>query len=188
MKKIQILCALLVIFFVRGSATAQPLDWEVPQFAIGIRANPDGAGITAKYFIIPQVSFEAMVNASGGKYSDYGPGTSFVGLVEYNFIFNNPSFRIFLGPGVHAASFRQYADIKEPRVSATGLDGIIGAEYVFTEVPIGISIDAKPAFNFYNGITAFPDNVFGLAVRYYFGRWSKETVENEHAVETGRGQ
>jgi len=188
MKKLQITISVLFIFlFGAGNAMAQEIqNGDVPPFGIGIRANPDGAGITAKYFFIPQISFEGMVNASGGTYFGSGPSTTIVGLAEYNLIFNNPSWRAFIGPGGHITSWKQYPEINNYRQTLIGIDGIIGLEYVFYEVPIGISIDVKPAMNFVNGVTAFPENTFGLAVRYYFGGWNKGAMENRDDVESGR--
>ena len=49
-----------------------------------------------------------------------------------------------------------------------------GVEYVFDYVPVGISVDVKPAVNFYNGISAFLNNILGLGVRYYFGKWTSK--------------
>jgi len=191
MKNLHITLSILFIMLFSAVYTqAQSLpnipNGDVPPFGIGIRANPDGAGITAKYFILPQISVEAMINGSGGTYFGNGPSTTLVGLAEYNLIFNNPSWRIFLGPGAHITSWKQYPEINNYRQTVTGLDAIIGLEYVFYEIPIGISLDAKPALNFVNGVTSFPENSLGLAVKYYFGRWNKGALQNRDDVVTGR--
>ena len=148
----------------------------VPRFAAGLRATPDGAGISGRFFFIPSVAVELMLNGSGGTYNDNGPSTTLVGLLEYNFLFDDPSWRIFIGAGAHMGSYKKYNDVHVPTTSIYGIDGIIGAEYIFYAVPIGISIDVKPAVNFISGVTTFPNNTFGLGVRYYFGRWPKPSV------------
>jgi len=188
MKKIQILPVLLIMLFVGMNVQAQ--DQQVPPFAIGLRANPDGVGITGKYFFIEPVNIELMVNGSGGTYYSNGPSATFVGLLEYNFIFPDPAWRIFLGGGAHVTSWKQYPESNNPRQTLLGLDAIAGIEYVFYEVPIGISLDIKPAINFIDGVTSFPNNTFGLGVRYYFGSWSKKGLEqprDDGHVETGHG-
>ena len=170
-----LLSVLFIVLFSAGTALAQD-DESVPPFSIGIRATPDGAGITGKYFFIDRVNVEAMFNGSGGGYFGNGPSVALVGLVEYNFIFNDPAWRIFLGPGAHVGSWKQYPDNNTSRIAVFGLDAIAGIEYVFTEVPIGVSADIKPAINFVNGVTEFPSNTFGFAVRFYFGSWGNKLI------------
>jgi len=48
-----------------------------------------------------------------------------------------------------------------------GVDGILGLEYNFTELPINISVDWKPAFNFIGYSRFWPDGG-ALSIRYIF--------------------
>ena len=48
-----------------------------------------------------------------------------------------------------------------------GIDGIIGIEYNFTEAPINIGLDWKPAINL-TGYTGFWGDGGALSVRYIF--------------------
>jgi hypothetical protein len=48
-----------------------------------------------------------------------------------------------------------------------GVDGILGLEYNFSEVPINISIDWKPAFNLV-GYSRFFGDGGALSLRYIF--------------------
>lgn len=48
-----------------------------------------------------------------------------------------------------------------------GIDGILGLEYNFEEIPINVSVDWKPAFNLI-GYTGFWGDGGALSVRYYF--------------------
>ena len=50
-------------------------------------------------------------------------------------------------------------------------------------VPIGFSLDAKPAVNIGSYSGFFPNNLFGASVRYYFGRKIVVRVENPEDVE-----
>ena len=48
---------------------------------------------------------------------------------------------------------------------AIGIDGIIGLEYTFDEVPFSISLDWKPTFNIAEHAAFLADEA-GLSIRY----------------------
>jgi hypothetical protein len=48
-----------------------------------------------------------------------------------------------------------------------GIDGILGLEYNFVEVPINLSIDWKPSFNIVNNHDFWADGG-ALSIRYIF--------------------
>jgi hypothetical protein len=48
-----------------------------------------------------------------------------------------------------------------------GLDGILGLEYSFVGIPINISVDWKPAFNF-AGHSGFWADGGAISIRYIF--------------------
>ncbi|MCB0696897.1 MAG: hypothetical protein KDC07_06015, partial [Chitinophagaceae bacterium] len=139
--------------------------------AIGLRATPDGGGVTFKTFFSPHLSFEAQANVGGV----YG-GNSFTGvaLLEGNIIMPDPSWRIIMGGGVHAgvwdngAWYRQNEavwvyDRPEPIV---GIDAIGGVEYIFKKIPLSLSAAIKPAVNFTSrGPEFFSHNMFGASAR-----------------------
>ncbi|MES2703599.1 MAG: hypothetical protein V4649_13230 [Bacteroidota bacterium] len=172
MKQLHILLIALLLLTATGSANAQ----LVGPVALGLRANPDGGGITAKYFFNERNAIETQVNGSSGNYNDNGTSLTVVALYEHHFILNDPQWRIILGGGMHFGTWNRYGDAHTSPLSVFGLDVIGGVEYVFASVPIGISLDVKPALNFVSGVTTFPNNTFGLGVRYYFGRWAREKV------------
>ena len=186
MKRTRIIFAILLITLCIAS-TVNAQNEAAPPFALGLRVNPDGAGITGRYFFTENVALEGIISGSNGFYSHYGPSTTYAALFEYNFIFDDPAWRVFLGFGAHITSWKEYTDNNNPRQTYTGADVIAGVEYVFTEVPIGVSVDIKPAINFVNGVTTFPNNTFGLGIRYYFGRWSNKLMEHPTDVESGHG-
>lgn len=141
--------------------------------AVGLRGTPDGGGITGKFYMHNNWAFEAQLNGSAGNgYADNdGASMVAVGLLEYNFILPDPSWRIFVGPGIHAGTWDRYNDGYEGRYrnveAAIGIDGIAGVEYIFKEFPIGLSADIKPAVNFASEAAIFPNNFFGVSARYY---------------------
>jgi hypothetical protein len=77
----------------------------------------------------------------------------------------------FYGAGAHigywnSATYNPWLDSDGDYV-IIGVDGIIGLEYVFDAVPIGLSIDWKPAFNLV-GYTGFWGDNGALSIRYTF--------------------
>jgi hypothetical protein len=171
MKTINSLLLALLLVFIWGGANAQ----NAGSIGIGARLSPDGGGFTAKFFADRNFAIELQLNGSGGYFStaDEGPSVVAVGLLEYNIIFPDPSWRIFLGPGLHAGTWERYNnrfnDYNRTSQGIVGMDGIFGVEYIFKSIPIGLSADVKPAMNFAPDVVFFPNNFLGLSARYYFG-------------------
>lgn len=194
MKSTTILLLVVLMMWGAGSSLAQEVDKTtlMNPVAIGVRANPDGGGLTAKIFLNKNWNIEAQVNGSQGYYHmdngrPYGPGWATVGMAEYNFVFRDPSYRIYIGAGLHGGKWdkydhTQYADAPLAQ-GIFGADAIVGAEYIFKSVPLGISIDAKPAVNFGDGAGFYPNNLYGVAVRYYFCRRELKTGATIHEPE-----
>jgi hypothetical protein len=181
MKKTIILLFAFLMCYGSGSVRAQ----VVGPVGIGVRASPDGGGISAKFFFNENLAVETMVNGSAGNYHDNGTSFTVIGLLEYHFILPDPSWRIILGGGMHFGSWNRYGDAHVSAISVFGLDAIAGVEYIIPSIPIGVSLDVKPAMHFLSGVTTFPNNTFGLGVRYYLGRWKHErtTVYVEENVD-----
>jgi hypothetical protein len=158
---------LLIALLYTLSVNAQ----EPGPVGLGIRANPDGAGITAKYLFTDRLALESQLNASSGNYNDNGTSVTIGLLLEQHFDLWDPSWRIFIGGGFHVGTWNRYGDSHVSPFSVFGLDAIGGIEYLVPCAPIGISVDVKPSMNFISGVTTFPNNTFGLAIRYYFGHW-----------------
>jgi hypothetical protein len=165
LKKIGLTTILLTAALL-GSKHAEA-QWDYrPPFAAGIRACPDGGGANLRYFAIDNLSAEVQYNISGGTKGGSGKSSMIGLLVQFHrSLTSNLSF--FIGAGAHSGTWQRYKDISKT-TSVFGFDAIIGVEYIFPSVPIGISIDAKPSFNYVTGVTLFPNNTFGLGVRYYF--------------------
>ena len=132
--------------------------------AVGLRPTPDGGGATAKFFMDHNFAIEAQLNA-GGFYS--GQSVDAVGLLEYHIYLPDPSWRIYFGGGLHMGSWDRYDDNHTQFIF--GIDGIGGVEYVFKNIPLGLSADFKPALNFATDVAFFPHNIVGVAGRFYFG-------------------
>jgi hypothetical protein len=187
------LFAALAINF-QGSYAQTPAQMGlINPVAIGIRVCPDGGGLTAKFFLDRNLVVETQISGSQGYYHRpdngpaYGPSWSATALMEYHIIFRDPSWRVYFGAGLHMGKWDEYDhalydDAPRPE-GIFGADGILGVEYLLRPVPIGISADAKPALNLVNDPGFFPNNIFGVSLRYYFGRKVVVRVEDEQEVE-----
>ena len=72
-----------------------------------------------------------------------------------------------MGGGAHVGAWNEDRDLGNRGVF--GLDGIIGVEYRFKHIPLGLSADFKPAINLVSNVEYYPANDIGLAARFYFG-------------------
>ncbi len=174
MKRLNFLLVVISLLFL---STAN-VSGQVTGFGLGLRGTSDGGGVSGKFFLDRNWAIEGQINGSQGSgYIDNdGASVVAVGLFEYNFILPDPSWRIFVGPGLHVGTWDRYddgyyySDSRKTGVQGIfGIDGIVGVEYVFKPVPIGIAMDLKPAVNFVRDVTFFPNNFFGVSARYYFG-------------------
>ncbi len=157
--------SLLIATWLTGpSANAQ--DSYIAPIGLGIRGTPDGGGLNLRYFFKDNLSGELQYNLSGG--TPNGSGKSSMAVLLFQFHgYLSPNFNFYLGAGAHTGRWQRYKDISKT-TSVFGFDLVAGLEYNFSSIPIGISIDAKPSFNYITGVTLFPNNTFGLGVRYYF--------------------
>lgn len=143
---------------------------------IGVRATPDGGGFTGRFMVADHLAFEAQLNA-GGIYALPGESFTAVALLEGVIPMPDPSWRLFFGGGLHGGVWdngRWYNDRTDAWVNdrpepIIGIDGIGGVEYLFKNIPLGLSADIKPAVNFTgNGPEFFNHNLAGVSARYYF--------------------
>ncbi|MBN1989352.1 MAG: hypothetical protein JW783_08155 [Bacteroidales bacterium] len=132
---------------------------------IGLRGG-FASGVTIKHFVSSKSAFEGIV-ASRWR------GIELTALYEvHGRAFNTERMKWFIGFGAHAGFWNGDNTSKywgEQGVSYTviGVDGILGLEYSFVEIPFNISLDWKPAFNFY-GHSGFWADGGALSIRYIF--------------------
>lgn len=130
---------------------------------IGVRGGLAN-GVTIKHFVSSNTAFEGII-------SSRWRGLQLTGLYEiHGRAFNTDRLNWYIGFGGHLGFWNgDYANWGEPGDSYTvvGVDGILGLEYNFTEVPINLSIDWKPAFNII-GYTGFWADGGAFSIRYIF--------------------
>ena len=171
---------LLLSFTGYNAANAQ--DHNHP-YAAGLRATPDGAGASVRYFPYEFLSLEGQLNFSGGRPSGLpsssGKSTMAGFLAQFHAPLWGPTWSVFVGAGAHFGSWIRYKDISKNE-TMYGLDAIVGVEYHFPDMPLGVSVDVKPALNYSPDVTYFPNNILGLSARYYFGNNVRMKVTPNH--------
>src|SRR4051812_34471944 len=124
MKKIFIAIVIVMIAGI-GDASAQKDESQDYTNAVGLKFYP--AALTAKHF------FSHAIAAEGITYLYDNASLRFTGLLEFNFDINTvPGLKWFVGPGAHV-SFLRY---KNQASTFAGIDGILGLDYKFKDVPI----------------------------------------------------
>ena len=137
--------------------------------AIGLRAGTL-SGLTVKHFNQAGNALEAII----GTHYDYKGVTGALLYEWHRKAFSSEKFLWFIGAGGHVGyyKYRNYYSASNSRYFKSGnfvevgADGIIGLEYAFPEVPLTISIDAKPYLNLVGGNLGGVDGA--ISVRYTF--------------------
>jgi hypothetical protein len=151
---------LLIVFGLVSTGKAQ--DYNT---GIGLRGGWE-SGLTIKHFIGSKSALEGIL-------ATRWRGFELTGLYEiHNTAFNAERLKWFFGFGAHIGFWNGDYTHKywgEPGTNYTviGVDGILGLEYSFEEVPINLGIDWKPAFNF-SGYTGWWADGGALSIRYIF--------------------
>jgi hypothetical protein len=156
MKKIVIIA--IIAFCLTATSKAQ--DYNT---GIGLRAGYTN-GLTIKHFIGQKSALEGILGTRWG-------GFEITGLYEFsNQAFRTERLNWYIGFGGHIGFWngdRVYWGDPGTSYSVVGIDGILGLEYNFREVPINLSIDWKPAMNIF-GHTGFWADGGAISVRYIF--------------------
>jgi hypothetical protein len=130
--------------------------------ALGLRGG-FSSGLTIKHFMNHKAAFEGLLTTRW-------QGFVITGLYEiHNKAFDVNHLTWFYGGGAHIGFYNgNYVTWGRDGAAYTlvGLDGILGLEYTFQEVPINLGIDWKPALNLigYSGLWSEG----GISVRYVF--------------------
>lgn len=132
--------------------------------AIGLRGGSSN-GITFKHFVSDQAALEFILTTRFGGYGLFG-------LYEiHKSIKSVDRLNFYYGAGVHVGSYNGAKDNRwfkgDENHTVIGVDGILGLEYNFSEIPLNISIDYKPAFNLI-GHTGLWADEGALSLRYTF--------------------
>ena len=132
--------------------------------AIGLRGGSSN-GITFKHFVSEKAAIEAILTTRFGGYGLFGLYELHVPIKSVD------RLNFYYGAGGHIGSYNGAKDNRwfkgTENHTVLGVDGILGIEYNFTEIPINLSIDYKPAFNLI-GHTGLWADEGALSLRFIF--------------------
>jgi hypothetical protein len=129
---------------------------------IGFRAGLS-QGLTVKHFVNEKAAFEGIFSTRWG-------GFEITGLYEiHNQAFDVAGLNWYYGFGAHIGFWDGNKDwgVLNTAYTVIGIDGILGIEYNFSEVPFNIGLDWKPSINL-SGYTGFRPDGGALSIRYIF--------------------
>jgi hypothetical protein len=144
---------------------AQALGREY-RTAIGVKVW-DGGGLSVKHFINDKVALEGIAFI-------WDDGFRLTGLYEFHGdIGGAPGLKWYVGPGAHVGFYDKDKDNNYYNdgdgSTFFGIDGVLGLDYKFNKVPINISLDWQPFFEFGDN-RGFYGSSGGLGIRYAFGK------------------
>mgnify|MGYP006959305516 CR=1 FL=1 len=151
MKKL-ILSVFLVTAFI--TASAQNSTAEGPDYKTAIGAKLwTGGGISVKTFIKDNNALEFI-----GYFDRYG--TRITGLYEiHGNLSSEGALKWYVGPGAHVGLYKG--------ITAVGIDGVVGIDYKFTNMPLNLALDWQPSFELGSGTrNGFNANWGGFAIRF----------------------
>jgi hypothetical protein len=145
------LSAALVFFAAAQNKTSTTLDYKT---SIGLKIW-DGAGISLKTFIDKKNAAEFIGFFKSGV-------TRITGLYEIHGELNTEgNLKWYFGPGAHVGLYK----INSNNYTYFGIDGVVGLDYKFANLPLNLSLDWQPAFEFSGGGT-FAGDWGGFGIRY----------------------
>ncbi|MEO5891571.1 MAG: hypothetical protein ABIQ31_15070 [Ferruginibacter sp.] len=169
--KNQFLLAMLLAFSVTFTASAQKsktFNSSDYVTALGVKVYPGsgGAAVTLKHFLNKGIAVEALGYA-------FQRGARVTGLLEFHWdITGAPGLKWYAGPGVHVGFYndKYYTNDRfGGSYASAGLDGVIGLDYKFNKIPLNLSADWQPSFDFGNErYHGFGGDFGGIAARYTF--------------------
>lgn len=142
---------ILSVFFSHdGFAQANGSSYKT---AIGVKFYP--TGVTLKTFVRSNAAFEAI-----GYFWDRG--TRITALYEYHHnLSESGSLKWYIGPGAHVGFYKPaFYD----GGTSLGIDGVLGLDYKFPGIPINVSLDWQPSYEFGN-YEGFSGNWGGVGLR-----------------------
>jgi hypothetical protein len=152
---------LFIAFFVVFVALASKA--QDYQTGIGLRGGA-WSGITVKHFLSEKTAVEGILDSRWH-------GFNLTGLYEiHNTAFDTERLNWYYGVGAHLgfydSQYKKWGD-NSGNYALVGIDGILGLEYNFKEIPFNISIDWKPTFNLV-GYSGFWGDGGAISLRYIF--------------------
>ena len=164
-----------------GKSTTTSTGDQSYRTGLGLRLGYE-SGLTIKHFVNANGAIEGILSRGWG----YG-GFRITGLYEFQKAFaNGKGLQWYAGIGAHIGfyngnyyGYKYYGYYGEgyydkngnwhptgyrDHYTTVGIDGILGLEYVFADVPLSLSLDIKPYFDIIGRGDRFGDGA--LSIRY----------------------
>ena len=155
-KMFSLLIVLLFCFAIGTQNVHAQAQGNTYKTAIGVKFYP--TGVTLKTFMRQNLAFEAI-----GYF--WERGSRITGLFEYHYNLSpSGSLKWYIGPGAHVGFYKQ--DFFNGGTSV-GIDGVLGLDYKFPGIPINVSLDWQPSYEFGN-YAGFSGNWGGIGLRLAF--------------------
>jgi len=132
--------------------------------SLGLRLGKP-VGLTYKQFVSTNNAFEVIVDLDFFEKDVFKIGGSGFYLWEWN-LGDVQGLDWFVGPGVSAGVFVVNAGGNTASDFNVSLDGLIGLEYKFANIPLALAVDFGPRFYFLNDAGIYWGGA--LSVRYTF--------------------
>lgn len=155
---------LVILFFALFAITTASFAQKGYNQAVGVRGGLV-QGITAKKFIGDKTALEGILFTRWR-------GAGITGLYELHSwnAFDVDNLNWFYGLGATVGFYDgYYYSGTGSNFFGIGIDGIVGLEYNFEEIPINISVDIKPSFNLL-GYDDYLGYGGAFSIRYLFDR------------------
>lgn len=156
------LSLLMAVLFFCNSAFSQNY-----RTALGIRLSSSQAmvsnSISVKQFINEKTAIEGLLS--------FSDPLAFGLLAEFHKPLSASGLQYFYGAGGYLAFIKNYDPNKQRNETDAnfGVQGVVGLDYKFSNVPINISLDWKPELNIVSDINFEPAAV-GFTARFTFGK------------------
>ncbi len=151
------------IFIIFLSLGLNQLSAQTYTTGIGLRGGLS-QGITVKHFINGNTAIEGIL-------STRWRGFNVTGLYEISNPLPTSGLHWYYGAGGHLGFWNGYNAHPwfqdDGSHTVIGIDGILGIEYNFMEIPLNLSLDWKPAYNLVGYRGLWMDN-FAFSIRYIF--------------------
>lgn len=167
MMKSRYITVLIVTLISSQTLFAWDYDYEL---GIGARLGL-AYGLNAKYFLRLHPTTRVHNALEGMLTARYEGANATVLFEHHRSAFNTDGLNVYFGGGAHFGVWNSSAVDWETENSGyhpyTGLDAIIGLEYVFPDLPLSIGLDWKPMANFVSDLNLMIDDI-ALSVRFLF--------------------
>jgi hypothetical protein len=152
---------IIVLFLLITSQFISAQDYKT---SLGLRAGYPYWGLTIKHFLSENHAIEGIMA------SNYG-GLVITGLYENeHWTGQYPALNWYWGFGAHVgfwdAGANKYVESTYTG-SVIGIDGVLGLEYTFDEIPLNLAFDIQPTVNLI-GSPGWGGIWGGISIRYVF--------------------